>query len=158
MPVINFSLFNKKQKEKRLSSKTKSVYRIIKKDITGICHITIEGKYFIICEDGISYKFTDDSYIIKKGKPFYSQQIINNKRTQIKELGKVRISDEKTYLPFAPGIICIGNIVYNETYKLTLFKLKNTYIDNSSQIAKDAWYFFRDNYNTIRENIENNKN
>ena len=153
MPVINFSLFDKKHREKRLSNKSKSVYKVVKKNIIGICHITIEGKYFIVCEDNITYKFTDDSYTIKKNKPFYCQQIIDGKRVQIRELGTIHISNEKTFLPFAPGICCVGDIVYNETYKLTLFKLKDTYIDNSSDLAKQAWYYFRDNYEEIRRNI-----
>ena len=153
MPVLKFSLFDKKRREKRLSSGIKSTYRIISKNVTGICHISIEGRYFVCTNDG-TYKFTDDSYIIKKNKPFYCQQIIDGKRVQIQELGTLHISNERTYLPFAPGIVCVGDIVYNETYKLTLFRLKDTYIDNSSDIAKDAWYFFKDNYETIRNNIE----
>ena len=154
MPIFNPKLFDKKKKERKVVSKF--TYKVLKKTVIGVCYITNEGEYFIVTEDK-SYKFSDDSYIIKKDKPFYAQQIVNGKRVQIVNNRYENVSNKLTYLPFAPGVCCIGDVVYNEVTKLTVFKLKDTFIDKTSQIALDAWHFFVKNYDKIRNNINGNK-
>lgn len=152
MPVFNPKLFSKKNKEKRV--KNNNTYKILTKNIKGICCITSDAEYFIVTDNG-NYKFSDDSYIIQKDKPFYSQQLIEGKRLQVRELKVRKTSNKETFLPFAPGVTCIGDIIYNEITKNKVFRLKDTYIDNTSSIAIDAWHFFVDNYPTIRKVIEN---
>lgn len=155
MPIFNPKLFDKKKRETKTIS-NKFTYKILKKTVIGVCCITNTGEYFVVTEDK-SYKFSDDSYIIKKDKPFYAQQIINGKRVQIISNRYENYSNKLTYLPFAPGVCCIGDIVYNEITKLTVFKLKDTFIDKTSQIALNAWNFFVKNYDEIRHNINGNK-
>lgn len=151
MSIFDPKLFDKKSRAKR-TNKTYT-YRVIHKTIIGVCGITLTGSYFVMTENG-NYKFSDDSYIIKNNKPFYSQQIIDGKRLKIVEIKTNTKSNESTYLPFAPGVCCIGSIVYNEELKIKVFCLKDTFIDKNSKVANDAWEFYRKNYEEIRKHIK----
>lgn len=129
---------------------------ILHKKIKGVINITINGDYFISTEQGC-YKFTNESYIIKENKPFYAQQLINNKRVCIKEINNKRISVKGLYLPFAPGIIGIGNIIKDYKTNLILFELKKTEIDKNNFEAKEALRYFREHYDEIYLNMKNGK-
>jgi len=153
MPIFNPKLFDKKNRNKRLN-KNIYTYEVLEKTVIGVCGITIEGNYFVVTEKG-TYKFSDDSYTIRTDKPFYSQQIIDGKRLQVTELHKQIVrGNDKTYLPFAPGVCCIGSVVINKTLNIKVFKLKNTFIDKTSKVANDMWQYYKNNYEQIRKNIK----
>lgn len=148
---LDFSLFSKKNREKRLKSNTTQKYSIIEKNVEGVCHITLEASYFIII-NGIPYKFTDESYVINN-KSFYSTQLIDNKLLKISTLNVTKRYNEKLYLPFAPGSICKGNIVRNNITGQTLFKFKDSYIDKNNLESIDAINFYRKHYVEIINKI-----
>ena len=81
-------------------------------------------------------------------------QIIDGKRLRIIEItDEKKRYNEKLFLPFAPGVCCIGSIVKNNITKIILYRIKKTFIDNGNQIAKDAWKYYVDNYNKIIKNL-----
>lgn len=129
---------------------------ILHKKIKGVINITIKGDYFISTEQG-NYKFTNESYIIKPNKSFYAQQLVDSKRVCIKEINSKRTSVKGLYLPFAPGIIGIGNIVKDCKTNLILFELKKTEIDKNNLEAKEALKYFREHYDEIYLNMRNGK-
>lgn len=134
--------------KKKRSIKNKSSNKNIQKNVTMICEININGNYFVTNEEGtIHYPFTDRSYKAICSKS-YAIELVKGKRLRYKSLKETKCP--KGYLPFAPGVGVLGDIITLEN-KTCVFDFKQT-TDIDSDKAKECFLFYRNNYDEIRMN------
>lgn len=137
-------LDNKKKK----ISKPKETNSNIKKNVTLICEVNINGNYFATDESGDAhYPFTKESYKVKCSR-FYAIELYKGKRLDCKTLKESACT--RGYLPFAPGVGLLGDIITLED-KTQVFDFKQV-VDITSDKAKECFLFYRNNYNEIRTN------
>lgn len=133
---------------KKKISKPKKSNLSIKRNVTLICEVNINGQYFATNEYGdVHYPFTEQSYKVKCSR-FYAIELYKNKRLDCKILKESTCG--KGYLPFAPGIGVLGDIITLEN-KTCVFDFKRV-VDIDSDKAKECFLFYRNNYNEIRTN------
>lgn len=153
MPSFNFSAIVKKKDNKK-QVKTKGVYDIIEKKISGVVCIDINGKYFV---NGI--EIAPECFTCQGATRLYYQGLQQNQRTMY-----IRDSIDKNiacnidhYLPFAVGCCVIGNKVENIYSHKIYFYIKKVFINYDNIEAQRALKFYRDNYCEIIKNKENMK-
>jgi len=154
---FDFSVISKKNKSKSNRIKT-SIYTTIKKNIYCVAGINLDGTYYAIdIETNEKYIISSRSYSIKTNV-YYSQELINGKRLHITELRKRSVNNQPTiYLPFAPGVGLIGNLVKNTVIgNNIMFDLIKTFdMPRNNEIACNEFINFKNNYEEIRKNIIN---
>ena len=113
-----------------------------------ICEININGNYFVTDEAGeVHYPFTKESYK-RPTNVIYAIQLVNGKRLRRNE-SKDTVC-HRGYIPFAPGVGVVGDIITLEN-KNKVFDFKKV-IDIDSDKAKECFLFYRNNYDEIRTN------
>lgn len=151
---FDFSVPVKKQRNPTQKVKL-NLYETVVKNVYCVATIDINGMYYALdINSGDSFLLTSRSYCVKTTQ-FYSQQLVNNKRLEVITLNKVKeFTTPWLYLPFAPGVGMLGNIVKSKFSKGLMFDLTKTFnMPKTNEIARDAFLFFRDNYDTIYQNI-----
>lgn len=120
----------------------------IQKNVTMICEININGNYFATDELGeVHYPFTKESYKVPCSI-LYAIELYKGKRLERRTLKETVCT--KGYIPFAPGIGVIGDVItLNDKSKVFNFK---KVIELNSDKAKECFLFYRNNYNEIRIN------
>ena len=146
MITLDLTPYLETNKKKRTSKpKTNSN---IKKNVPMICEININGNYFATNEEGtVHYPLTKNSYKVPCHK-FYAIELYKGKRLECKTLKDNKCS--KGYLPFAPGIGILGDIITLED-KTCVFDFKEL-VEIESNKAKECFLFYRNNYDEIRTN------
>lgn len=148
MIALDLTPYLDNNKKKRTSKPKPKTNSNIKKNVTMICEININGNYFATNEEGtVHYPFTAQSYKVLCHK-FYAIELYKGKRLECKTLKDNKCS--RGYLPFAPGIGILGDIITLED-KTCVFDFKQV-IEIDSDKAKECFLFYRNNYNEIRMN------
>lgn len=154
MPYFDFSAISKSKKKSNRQAAPKE-YKNIKKGVNAVCFISLEGRYMAVeLETQKSYVLSPRSFNIKTNE-FYAQQLIDGKRIQCITLkDKDKFDSPQFYLPFAPGVGLIGNIIENNFTKGVSFDLIKTFkMPKDNEIAKQAFLFYRNNYKEIYNKI-----
>ena len=152
--TFNFSVPIKKQKSsnKKLAVK---LYTTITKNIYCVATIDIDGNYRAVdINTGNSFIITSRSYHLKTNQ-YYCQQLIDNKRLGIITLDKKEKFDRPwLYLPFAPGVGMVGNIVESNVNSVKMFDLNKTFImPKTNPLSKEAFIYYKENYKEIYNKI-----
>lgn len=154
---FDFSAVPKKNKSHSKPVKI-NIYQTIRKNVYCVASIDLNGNYYAIdIETNEKYIISSKSYSIKT-KVYYGQQLINGKRLQVIELKQQDLSNRGAlYLPFAPGVGLLGNLVQNKSLNnFIMFDLIRTFdMPKDNELACNEFLYFRNNYETIRENIMN---
>ena len=154
---FDFSAVPKKNKSYSKPIKI-NIYQTIKKNVYCVASIDLYGNYYAIdIETNEKYIISSKSYSIKT-RIYYSQHLIDGKRLQIIELKQQDLSNRKAfYLPFAPGVGLLGNLVQNKSLNnFIMFDLIRTFdMPKDNELACNEFLYLRNNYETIRENIMN---
>lgn len=152
--IFDFSIFEKKKKTNTQKTNIK-LYNVVIKNVYCIATIDINGVYKAMdINTSETYLFTSSSYKIKTNQ-YYSQQLIDNKRLGVITLDKnKKFLSPWLYLPFAPGVGLIGNIVKSEINGELMFDLNKTFtMPKDNELARKAFIFYRENYTEIYNNI-----
>ncbi len=156
---FDFSVPVKKQKNHTQKVKLK-LYTNVIKNVYCVAIIDINGIYKALdINNGKEYIITSRSYNVKTTQ-YYSQQLIDNKRIQVISLNAINaFTAPWLYLPFAPGVGMLGNLVKSEINETLMFDLNKTFkMPKDNELARNAFLYFRDNYNVIYNNILNRYN
>lgn len=153
---FDFTVPVKKQKRQSQPIKVK-LYDIVYKNVYCVAGINFDGTYHAInIATGENYIITSKSYHLKT-KVYYAQQIIDNKRLQVNTLQNIKeFNVPWLYLPFAPGVGMVGNIVKSKCSKneTLLFDLNRTFdMPKEHPLSRNEFLYFRDNYKDIYNNI-----
>lgn len=144
MPTFDFSIIGKINK-----ANNKKV-AIINKNIIGIVHISIDGEFYINANNRAIPIFFECFSKINKNK-LYCINLYNNKRLCIiRDKKCITKIDNKNYLPFAPGCIVKGDIIKDKN--IEVFKIKTITTEYDNIEAKQAFMFWKNNYETIKKN------
>jgi len=115
-----------------------------------ICEININGLYFATDYEGtVHYPLSDNSYALKC-KIHYAKTLYKGTRLEY-----TLLQDKKCgsgYLPFAPGIGLIGDVIKLDN-GTEVFDVKKTFVcaaDNEK--ANECFLFYKRNYDEIRAN------
>lgn len=153
---FDFTVIAKKQKRQSQSVKI-NIYEVVEKNVYCVAGINSDGLYHAVnILTGEHYVITSKSYQLKT-KTYYSQQLIDNKRLQVSTLKTIKnFNCPWLYLPFAPGVGLIGNIVRSKysNQDVLLFDLQKTFdVPKEHPLYISEFLYFRDNYSSIYNNI-----
>lgn len=152
MPTFNFSVVKKKDKREHKPAKQ---YIVLKKGMTGIVCIDINGKFYVNVND-VKVPILKECYSTKGKTCIFSRKL----KTDGKKLCIVRTKNDATtvfeeYLPFCPGCVVEGNLLLNP-YGTTLFNIKKVRLEYENVDAKVAFLYWKTHYNEIERNRKNN--
>ena len=126
---FDFKAVVKKNKKHSKPVKT-DIYKVVKKDVYCVASIDLDGTYYAIdIQTNEKYIISSKSYNIST-KVFYAQQLVNNKRLQVNVLKQQIVNNcPDLYLPVAPGVGMLGNLVKNNLIEgsLIMFDLIRTF-------------------------------
>ena len=148
MPTFNFSVVKKKDKREHKPAKQ---YVVLKKGVTCIVHIDIEGKFYVNLND-VKVPILKECYSTKGKTYIFSRKL----KTDGKKLCIVRTKNDATivfeeYLPFCPGCVVEGNILLNP-FGTTLFNIKRVKLEYENADAKLAFLYWKKHYDEIERN------
>ena len=153
---FDFSVPIKKQRNHTQKVKL-SLYDTLIKNVYCIATINSDGTYYALdIESGDSFLLTSRSYCVRTTQ-YYAQQLVNNKRIEVITLTKIKeFNAPWLYLPFAPGVGMLGNIVKSKFSDGLMFDLTKTFkMPKDNELAREAFLFYRENYAEIYQNILN---
>lgn len=148
MPTFNFSVVKKQNNREHKPAKQ---YTTLKKEVTGVVWINIDGKFFVNVNETV-VPILKECYSTKGKTYIFSRKLDTNG----KRLCIVRIKNESTtlfdeYLPFCPGCIVTGDLLLNP-YGITLFNIKKVHLEYENSEAKSAFLYWKKNYDEIERN------
>lgn len=144
--TFNFNLIKNKVDKKEYSN-------IIERNVEGIICVNLNGEFSIHKDSENSYKIHPSSYSCKDKSEIYPLLIDKNKsRICWYRMENKQELNNKSYLPFSPGLIAIGDIIKeNNTIYFKINKVKS---NNSNKSCKEAFNYFKNNYKEIMKNIK----
>lgn len=152
MPYFDFSL--PKKKEKRKTSKNTLRSKILEKNVQGVVWIDDKGELTIKVVPDKRYKIHLDSYSCKGKRNIYARRLENRRVVCIiRNVEEYFECNHDVFLPFAVGSIVSGNIVqigFNQQ-----FVINKCWSDLNNEDAHLALEYYRDNYDTIINALEN---
>lgn len=152
MPYFDFSL--PKKKEKRKTSKNILRSKILEKNVQGVVWIDDKGELTIKVVPDKRYKIHLDSYSCKGKRNIYARRLENRRVVCIiRNVEEYFECNHDVFLPFAVGSIVSGNIVqigFNQQ-----FVINKCWSDLNNEDAHLALEYYRDNYDTIINALEN---
>ena len=152
MPYFDFSL--PKKKEKRKTSKNTLRSKILEKNVQGVVWIDDKGELTIKVVPDKRYKIHLDSYSCKGKRNIYARRLENRRVVCIiRNVEEYFECNHDIFLPFAVGSIVSGNIVqigFNQQ-----FVINKCWSDLNNEDAHLALEYYRDNYDTIINALEN---
>lgn len=152
MPYFDFSL--PKKKEKRKTAKNTLRSKILEKNVQGVVWIDDKGELTIKVVPGKHYKIHLDSYSCKGKRNIYARRLENRRVVCIiRNVEEYFECNHDVFLPFAVGSIVSGNIVqigFNQQ-----FVINKCWSDLNNEDAHLALEYYRDNYDTIINALEN---
>ena len=155
MPVFDFFKVTTKKERVVKKNNTDGKYSIIQKNLNCIVHIDIEANYYIKVVDK-NYPIIPENYDCKDVPEIYAQCLDENGHRMLWIRNNVNPQSlPKQYIPFAPGIKVIGNIVLNNYTKQEMFKIKKICYDEHTNEGLEALQFYKNNYAIIQNAIKN---
>ena len=151
---FDFSAVPKKNKSNSKQIKV-NLYSVIRKNIYCVASIDLEGKYYALnIETNEKYIISSRSYNIKTNI-YYAQELIDGKRLKIIELKRKITNTPEIYLPFAPGVGLLGDLVKSNVSENNIFfDLKKTFdMPRDNEISHNELINFKNNYEEIRKKI-----
>ena len=152
MPYFDFSL--PKKKEKRKTSKNTLRSKILEKNVQGVVWIDDKGELTIKVVPDKRYKIHLDSYSCKGKRNIYARRLENRRVVCIiRNVEEYFECNHDVFLPFAVGSIVSGNIIqigFNQQ-----FVINKCWSDLNNEDAHLALEYYRDNYDTIINALEN---
>ena len=152
MPYFDFSL--PKKKEKRKTAKNTLRSKILEKNVQGVVWIDDKGELTIKVVPNKRYKIHLDSYSCKGKRNIYARRLENRRVVCIiRNVEEYFECNHDVFLPFAVGSIVSGNIVqigFNQQ-----FVINKCWSDLNNEDAHLALEYYRDNYDTIINALEN---
>ena len=152
MPYFDFSL--PKKKEKRKTTKNTLRSKILEKNVQGVVWIDDKGELTIKVVPDKRYKIHLDSYSCKGKRNIYARRLENRRVVCIiRNVEEYFECNHDVFLPFAVGSIVSGNIVqigFNQQ-----FVINKCWSDLNNEDAHLALEYYRDNYDTIINALEN---
>ena len=153
MPNFNFNFNSITSKTNKKEHTT--INSIIKENIEGVINVELNGTFYVLDSEKNKYNINIKNYSCKNKTVVYPLLIDTKNNSRIKYIrneNKQELSN-KAYLPFAPGLCVKGDIILkdNKTY----FNIKNIYVDNNVEGAKEAFKFYKENFKVIIKNIKN---
>lgn len=156
MPSFSFTVAPKAKKKRATNTNTFKT-EILKKNIIGIVWIDINAKYSVKVDDN-TYKIHPKCFSCKGKRNIYLQE-----HTEKGRVCYIRDADSRVerntcnFLPFAPGCIVSGNIVYSNLLDITYFDIKKVDYNYSSREAHNALAFYRKHQEEINTIIHKRK-
>ena len=152
MPYFDFSL--PKKKEKRKTAKNTLRSKILEKNVEGVVWIDDKGELTVRVIPDKRYKIHLDSYSCKGKKNIYARKLENRRVVCIiRNIGEYLECNHDIFLPFAVGNIVKGNVVMIGFDKQ--FVIKDCWTDLNNDDSHLALEYYRDNYDTIINALEN---
>ena len=152
MPYFDFSL--PKKKEKRKTSKNTLRSKILEKNVQGVVWIDDKGELTIKVVPDKRYKIHLDSYSCKGKRNIYARRLENRRVVCIiRNVEEYFECNHDVFLPFAVGSIVSGNIV--QIGFSQQFVINKCWSDLNNEDAHLALEYYRDNYDTIINALEN---
>lgn len=152
MPYFDFSL--PKKKEKRKTAKNTLRSKILEKNVEGVVWIDDKGELTVRVIPDKRYKIHLDSYSCKGKKNIYTRKLENRRVVCIiRNIGEYLECNHDVFLPFAVGSIVKGNVVMIGFDKQ--FVIKDYWTDLNNDDSHSALEYYRDNYDTIINALEN---
>lgn len=152
MPYFDFSLPKKKEKRKTVKNTLRS--KILEKNVQGVVWIDDKGELTIKVVPDKRYKIHLDSYSCKGKRNIYARRLENRRVVCIiRNVEEYFECNHDIFLPFAVGSIVSGNIVqigFNQQ-----FVINKCWSDLNNEDAHLALEYYRDNYDTIINALEN---
>ena len=152
MPYFDFSL--PKKKEKRKTSKNTLRSKILEKNVQGVVWIDDKGELTVKVVPDKRYKIHLDSYSCKGKRNIYARRLENRRVVCIiRNVEEYFECNHDVFLPFAVGSIVSGNIIqigFNQQ-----FVINKCWSDLNNEDAHLALEYYRDNYDTIINALEN---
>lgn len=150
MPSFNFSTIVKKKDNKK-QVKTKGVYDIIEKKISGVVFIDINGKYSVN-----NIEIAPECFTCQGATKLYYQGLQDKQRVMYirDSIDKNIACSIKHYLPFTVGCCVIGNKVENIYSHKIYFYIKKVFINYDNIDSQRALNFYREHYEEIIKNKE----
>lgn len=152
MPYFDFSL--PKKKEKRKTAKNTLRSEVLEKNVQGVVWIDGKGELTVKVVPDKRYKIHLDSYSCKGKKNIYARKLENRRVVCIiRSIGEYLECNHDIFLPFAVGSIVSGDIVqigFNQQ-----FVINKCWSDLNNEDAHLALEYYRDNYDTIINVLEN---
>lgn len=152
MPYFDFSL--PKKKEKRKTAKNTLRSKILEKNVEGVVWIDDKGELTVKVVPDKRYSIHIDSYSCKGKKNIYARKLENRRVVCIiRNVGEYIECNRDIFLPFTVGGIVSGNIVqigFNQQ-----FVIDKCWTDLNSEDAHLALEYYRNNYDTIINALEN---
>lgn len=155
MPIFNFSVSQKKVKQKKETKSNNSI-KVELKNIKGVVFINDNAEYYINADNGIDYKINDKSYSCKNKSIVYRVGEYDTKRVKrIRPLNNLLECNPNYWLPFGIGCVVVGNII-NEGDDVT-FVIHDCYTDLYNEKCKKAFNYYLDNIDKINTIIKNKR-
>lgn len=152
MPYFDFSLPKKKEKKKTAKNTLRS--KVLEKNVQGVVWIDDKGELTIKVIPDKRYKIHFDSYSCKGKKNIYARKLENRRVVCIiRNIGEYFECNHNIFLPFAVGSIVSGDIVQIGFNKQ--FVINKCWSDLNNDDAHLALEYYRDNYDTIINALEN---
>lgn len=152
MPYFDFSL--PKKKEKRKTSKNTLRSKVLEKNVQGVVWIDDKGELTIKVVPDKRYKIHLDSYSCKGKRNIYARRLENRRVVCIiRNVEEYFECNHDVFLPFAVGSIVSGNIV--QIGFSQQFVINKCWSDLNNEDAHLALEYYRDNYDTIINALEN---
>lgn len=149
MPIFNFNPV-KSKKTNRIKKIIDS--EIVEKHVEGVVCIKLDGSFYVLVDKAYVYKIYIDNYSCKNKEQVFSLQLDSKTKTRIcyLRIENRQALSNKCYLPFAPGCCVKGNIIKKGCN--IYFDIKKVFINNEFDYAKEAFNFFKNNYEEIMNN------
>lgn len=149
MIILNFE----PAKKIRTGVEKRKVGILVKKNVSGVIHITLDAFYYIVI-DNVTYNLSKESFNCKNRKVlFYKGLNENNTITKRIYLEECKMEIMSNYLPFNVGCYCKGDLIKEDGEVKFDFKSIIKYDEVVRIEIINATKFFINNYNMIKEKL-----
>lgn len=147
-------IVSKKKQSVRKDTYSQGKYSVVGKEYEGIVCISLDGNYYVRIEDQ-TYNIISENYNTENVSKVYLQKLDSNgQRILLIRSLLVNKKISNVYLPFAPGIYVIGDIVVNNYTKEIMFNIKKILHDDKDNGCHQALKFYQDNYDIIQKALK----
>ena len=149
MPLFSFSSTKKKNKTNVVRQ---NKYTILIKGLEGIVCINNEGKY-IVRSNNTLYNIKPENYSCVGHSRIYKQDVSKAERICWIRTDKYVDYSPKKWLPFAPGVIVIGDIVKHNISNREMFNIKKVLFEVFTNESFDAFQYFKSNFDKYLKHL-----
>lgn len=146
MAYFNFKLPKKKDR-KRVTK------RIGNKNVKGIIHISINGNYHVVDDNGVTYNINSSNFSCKNKEKIYRQGMFDkNNFCYIRSIDNRHEKDKNFWIPFGIGCVVVGDVIFDEN-DIPTFDIKECNSDYNSEQSKEAIRFYKEHLIEINNAI-----